>query len=164
MVEDTQAVTMVEAGTRVVIMAAGGTRAGITVEATQAAIMDAEDTRAVIITVMAVTVVGMVVTVTAMAMVATVIMAGMVDGATVTTLTPGEYLSMVIRAGGGLILTVTPIMLIHTGTRTREPTCLSIHINLPRRRSLNRLPHSTRDSSSTTGTTARECGRLLPRH
>ncbi len=130
MAEATQAVIMAVEDTQVVIMATGHIRAAI--------IMATEDTRAAI----------------TMA-VATIIMTVGMAGGTVTTLIPGELLSMVIRAGGRLIRMPIPIIVIRTGILTRAPIRLSIHIILPRRRSLNSLPHSTRDSSPTTGTTAR---------
>ncbi len=125
----------------------GGTQVHIMVaEGTQAAIM-AEDTQEVIMATQEVTITAMV-TVTAMA---TVITAGMADG-TVTTLTPGESRSMVIRAGGGHIRTSIPIILIHTGMLTRTHIRLSNRIILPHQRSSNNLPTSIRDSNPITGT------------
>ncbi len=126
-VEATQA-AIVEV-TQAVIMVEGGTQVVITVEEdTQVAIMeDAQE----------VTMVTQEVTITAMA---TVIMAGMADGVTVTTLTPGESRSMVIRAGGGLIR--TPILTTRMGMATLTPTLTATLILTPIRLSSRIiLPH-----------------------
>ncbi len=120
-VEVTQAVIMVEGGTQVVITAE---------EDTQVAIMEGAQEGT-----MATQEVTITATVTAMA---TVIMAGMVDGVTVTTHTPGESRSMVILFGGGLIrmpILTTPIrMTTLTPMATLTLIRLSSRIIPPRQR------------------------------